>query len=45
MNPRLRRILWRIEDNGSRWAMGIVGFLCVAGFWAMLAYTVFGALK
>lgn len=38
MNPRLRRILWRIEDN----VPGVIGFLCVTAFWALLGYTVFG---
>lgn len=38
MTPRLRRILWRIEDNAPR----IVGFCCVSVFWALLIYTTFG---
>lgn len=30
MNPRLRRILWRIEDNGKRLALIAVG-VCIYG--------------
>lgn len=35
MNPRIRRILWRIEDNWKAWVWGIVGG-CI--------YALFGAL-
>lgn len=41
MIPRLRRILWSMEDNSDKIMKGVIGFLAIGAFWLGLAYLLF----
>ena len=38
MIPRLRRILWRIEDNAKQIVLSIYGGILVSAIWLGLLY-------